>query len=168
MKGRGRVWFIHAVYHLHSFAAYRVCQDKLRLKRPQCSSAMHPKASHSVGPLSNKSRYDTISVSLLSVFCPLKKSSQHAHKIHKKNIWSLQKAVELQCQNFFQILRCGFSENWGKEISDRLRIHEANPTQFATNLHWTFLWHAWVFSHFATKETQQCAWFFSPEGLTSR
>lgn len=89
----------------------------------------------------------------------VKKSSQHAHWIHE---YLPSKSCRASVSKLFQILRCSFS---GK--GDRLRIHEESPTQFATNSHWTFLWHAWVSPHFATKETQQVCLVFPEEGLTS-
>jgi len=109
-----------------------------------------PKGSPHCSPASNKSRYDTISVSLVSVFLLVKKSSQHAHRIHEKT-WSLLKVVELQWQDF-QILRCGFSENWGKEIGfrcmDSWRKSDRNTTT-SSNLPMAWLGFppfAWLFA----------------------
>jgi len=124
---------------------YIVCRAQLRLKRRQCSSAMYPKASHRAAlPARNRCLTPSL-LSLVSVFCPLKKSSQHAHKIHKKNL-EPSKSCRASVSKLFQILRCGFSENWGKEIGFNAWIHEESPTQ-TQRIRPTFLWHDWGSPH---------------------
>ena len=78
------------------------------------------KGSPQCGPVSNKLRYDTISVSLLSVFFWWK-NHPNMPTGSQKNL-EPSKAVEFQLQNFFRFCDAGFVKNCGKEIGFRFRF----------------------------------------------
>lgn len=131
---------------------YGVYQAELRIKRPQCSSAMHPKASHSVGPLSNKSRYDTISVSLVSVGSWWK---NHPNMPTGSTNICLLKAVELQCQNFFRFWDAAFQ---GKGIGfGFMKKVRPNSPRIRIGLSYGMPGFPPILPR---KKHNKCAWFF--------